>query len=94
MKRGKAAGLVLQIANSLQVTHAMLDRVADAEHHRRGRSQTDLVHRAHHRQPFIGRAFRRHALAHFVVENLGAAAGQTVKSCVLQTRHDRFVVET
>ena len=54
--------------------------IADAKHHRRRRSQTDAMHRAHHVQPLIRRAFRRDALAHFVVENLGAAAGQTVKT--------------
>src|SRR6266446_5968514 len=49
---------------------------------------------SHHRQPFIGCAFRRHAFADFVVENFRAAARQTVKARFLQTPHDRFVIQT
>ena len=39
---------------------------------------------SHHGEPFIRRAFRRDAIAHFVIENLAATAGQTVKSRVFQ----------
>jgi hypothetical protein len=45
-----------------------------------------FVHGAHHVEPFVGRAFGRDALAHFVVENLSAAARQTVESRVFQAR--------
>ena len=78
----------------MQVPHAMLDSIADAEHHRCARLQTDFVHRPHYGKPFISCAFRSYAFAHFVVENLRAAAGQTVKSGVFQALHDCLVIET
>src|ERR1051326_1361794 len=49
--------------------------------------------RTHHGEPFISRTLRRDALTHFIIKNLRAAAGQTVKSGLLQTTHDRFVVQ-
>ena len=52
------------------------------------------MHRAHHREPFIGRAFRRDPLADFVIENLRATPGQAIQARVFQTLHDRSVIKS
>src|SRR5689334_15819421 len=71
----------------------MLDLISNPKHHRRRRSQTNVMDRAHHVEPLISRTLRCHTLAYFIVEDLRAATGQTVESGVLQSREDRFVVE-
>src|SRR5215218_3693986 len=71
----------------------MHGRVAYAEHHRRGRTEADPVRRTHDGEPLVGRAFRGDSLAHFVVENLAAAARHAVEARVLQPAHYRLVVE-
>ena len=68
-------------------------RVADAEHHRRGRDQSDLMNGAHHVEPFLSGAFCRDAFADLVVEDLAAAAGQRIQSGVFQPAHYRLVIE-
>src|SRR5260370_39005790 len=72
----------------------MLDSVANSKHHGRARAQTDTMHRAHHGEPPISGALCSHALTYFVVENLSAAARQTVESRIFQARHDRLVIQT
>jgi hypothetical protein len=72
-ERRESAGLVLHIADALQVT-------TDARRDRRCRTssspsiEADLVYGSHHVEPFLRVAFRRNTLANFVVEDLAAAA--------------------
>ena len=66
---------VLYLADAFEVPYAVLDLVADAEHHRRRRDQTDLVNGTHHVEPFLRVAFGRNSRTHLVIEYLAAAAG-------------------
>src|ERR1051325_6268731 len=75
------------------MSDAMLDAVADAEHHRCRRAQAHTMHGAHHPKPLIRSAFRRDSSSHFVVQNLTAAARQAVKPGCLEPRHDRLVIQ-
>ncbi len=72
---------------------AVFHVVADAEHHRRRRAQTDFVNCLHHVEPFLRIAFRWNTLANFIVQNLAAAAGKRIQTRRFQTPHNRFVIE-
>ena len=66
----------------------VLEFFADAKHHCGRRSHAELVRGAVHVEPVFGQALQaRNAVAHFVVENLRAAAGDGVKPGVAQA-HD------
>src|SRR5207302_1195952 len=61
---------------------------ADAEHHGGGGAQADLVRRAVHADPVFGQALEAGDLvADFVVENLGAAAGDGIESGIAQAEN-------
>jgi hypothetical protein len=70
------------------VVDAVLDGLADAEHHGRGGSHAELVRGAMHLQPIGGEAFQaRDFVADFVVENFRAAAGNRIESGIAQARN-------
>ena len=58
-ERREAAGFFLKIVESLEMVHAMLEVLADAEHHGRGGAHAELVRSAVNVEPVFGQAFRR-----------------------------------
>src|SRR5271167_1798650 len=84
-ERGEAAGLFLQFVDALEVVDAMLVALADAEHHGRRGPHAEHVSGAMHVEPVIGQAFQaRDLVAHFIVENFGAATGNGIESGIAQ----------
>src|SRR5207247_9051409 len=90
---GEAPGLILQVAEALEVPDPMLNLVTYSKHHRRRRPQPDMMRGPPNSQPLICSAFRSNALAHFIIQNLRAATGHTIQTRLLQTRHNRFIIE-
>jgi hypothetical protein len=77
----ESAGLFLQIAHQLQVIHALLDGLAAAEHHGGGGAHAELVRGAVHIHPILRVALQpADAMAHGIVQNLGAAAGDGIEA--------------
>src|SRR5260370_347669 len=69
------------------MSHALFDGLAGAEHHRGGRAQADLVTGTMYVDPVVDRRFQAaDAMAHRVVENFRAAAGQGIETRVAQPR--------
>ena len=78
----------------LEVVDAVLVGLADAEHHGRRRPHAELVRGAMHVEPVVGEALQaRDLVAHFVVENFGAAAGDGVESGIAQALDGVFDAE-
>src|SRR5262249_11211080 len=78
---GEAAGLLLQIPHEFEMIHALLDRLAAAEHHRRGRAHAELVRRPMDVDPLLHGALQpADAMPHRVVEDFGAAARNRIES--------------
>src|ERR1700722_13954544 len=66
----------------------LLEAFPYAKHHGGGGTQAQLVSRAMHRNPILGRAFQPcNAMPYFVVEDLGAAAGNGSQPCIPQPRN-------
>ena len=82
---GESAGFFLQLANDFEVIDALVECFAHAEHHGGGGAHAELMGGAMHADPVFGAALQAgDALANFVVEDFGAAAGDGVESCVAQ----------
>src|SRR5579871_1902909 len=78
---GETAGFFLQLANALEMAHAMLEALAASEHHRSGGTHAQFVRGAMHGEPIFGGALQpADAETHFVVENFRAAAGNGVET--------------
>src|SRR5438105_15795831 len=78
---GKSAGFLLQVVDDLKVVHAMLEFLAASEHHGGGRAHAELVSGAMDVQPISGEALQAgDAVAHLVVQNLGAAARDGIEA--------------
>ena len=86
----EAAGAVLQVADDLHVLDALRVGLPHAEHHRRRRAHAEAVRGLVHVHPLLGRRLgqRPDALAHRVLEDLGAAAGDRLEAGVAQPRDD------
>ena len=81
----EAARVFLDLAHDLEVIHALLQRLAAAEHHGGGGAHTEGVRGAMHVDPFRGRALEpADAVADAVVQDLRAAAGDGVETRVAQ----------
>ena len=90
----ESAGLFLQAAHDFEVVDALLEGLADAEHHGRGGAHAELVRGAMDADPVFGAALEAgDALAHVVVEDLGAAAGDGVEAGVAQAGDGRAQIE-
>src|ERR1017187_2092587 len=77
----ETAGLLLQVANQFQVVHALLDGFAAAEHHGGGGAHAELMRGAMHVHPILGVALKAaDAMAHGVIEDFGAAAGDGIEA--------------
>src|SRR5262249_6311428 len=86
---GESSGFILQIAQTLEVPHAMPDGFSDADHHRAGGSKSQPVGFAVHHQPFVGLAFKgTDKVADFIVENLPASSGHRIESSSSQPVKD------
>ena len=73
---------------------AMLVVFADAEHHGRRGPHAELVRGAMNIEPIVGQALQaRDLVAHFVVQNLRAAAGNGIKSGIAQALDRVFDAE-
>lgn len=84
---GESAGFFLQTADDFEVVDALVHGFADAEHHGGGGAHSELMGGAMHGDPVVGAALEAgDALADVVVEDLGAAAGDGVKSGIAKTR--------
>src|ERR1017187_199254 len=82
---GEAAGFLLQVADQFQVVHALLDGFAAAEHHGGGGAHAELVGGAVNVDPILHPALQAaDALAHGVVQNFSAAAGDGVEAGIHQ----------
>src|SRR5262249_16870182 len=78
---GEAAGLLLQIADELQMAHALFESFPAAEHHGGGGAHAELVSGAVDVDPLVDRALQaRDAMADGVVEDFSAAAGDRVEA--------------
>src|ERR1700722_2892435 len=85
---GEAAGFFLQIVKFLQVVNAVFVVLAYAKHHGCGGAHPDLVGGAMNIDPVVGQAFEaRNFVAHFIVENFGAAAGNGIEPSVAQAEN-------
>src|SRR5436190_23694523 len=74
-KGSESAAAILLIADALQMLDPVFNRLDMTEHHRRARSQPELVRDSHHFQPLIAVNFqRRNLLAHAINQNFAAAA--------------------
>src|SRR6202012_5249760 len=94
MKAVKAPGLSLQVAHDFEVVHALFHGFADAEHHGRGGPHAERVSGAMNADPVFGAALEAgDALADFVVEDLGAAAGDGVEAGVAEARDGGAEIE-
>jgi hypothetical protein len=63
------------------MVHALLDGFAAAEHHGRGGAHAELMRGAMHVHPILGVALQTaDAMAHGVIEDLGAAAGNGIET--------------
>src|SRR5205809_6607126 len=73
-KGGESAAAILLITDALQMLDPVFNRLDMTEHHRRARSQPELVRDLHHFQPLIAVNFqRRNLLAHAINQNFAAA---------------------
>src|SRR3954451_754302 len=82
---GEAAGLLLEIADELEVVHPLLDGLAAAEHHGGGRPHAELMRGTVDVDPLVNRALQTaDAMADSVVEDLRAAAGDGVETGVAE----------
>ena len=85
---GEAAGFFLEAADNLEVIDALLEGLADAEHHGGGGAHAEFVGSAVDADPVLGAAFEAgDAFADVVVEDLGAAARDGLEAGVAET-HD------
>ena len=86
-ERREAAGVFLDLAHDFQMVHALLDRLAAAEHHGGGGAHAQRVRRPMHVDPLLRAALQpADAMAHCVVQNLGAAAGNRIEAGIAQPR--------
>ena len=84
-KRRESAGLFLQAAYYFKMIHALFECLAHAKHHRGRSPHAQLVRGAMDADPVFRAALQaRDALAHVVVQNLRAAAGDRVEARVAQ----------
>jgi len=84
-ERGESTGLFLNLADHVEVVHALFDGLAAAEHHGRGSAKPQRVRRAMHFDPVIGRRLEAaDAAPHIVVQDLGPAAGNRIEAGVPQ----------
>ena len=91
---GEAAGFFLQIVDGLEMIDAMFVGFAHAEHHGRRGSHAELVRRTMNVEPVVGKALEaRDLVAHFVVQNFGAAAGDGIESGIAQSLDRVFDAE-
>src|SRR5436309_640526 len=74
-KSSESPAAILLITDTLQMLDPFFNRLDMTEHHRRARSQPELVRDLHHFQPLIAVNFqRRNLLAHAINQNFAAAA--------------------
>ena len=84
---GEAAGFFLQVVDVLEVIDPVLQLLAAAEHHGGGGAHAELMRGAVDAQPVFGEALQAgDFVAHFVVEDFGAAAGDGVEAGIAQAR--------
>ena len=81
----ESAGLFLQAAHDFKVVDALVEGLAHAEHHGGRGAHAELMRGAMHADPVFGAALEaRDAMAHLVVENLRAAAGDGIEARIAQ----------
>src|SRR6185312_9213054 len=83
----KAAGVFLNLANQIEVVHALLDGLAGAEHHGRRGADSQRVAGAVNIHPLLGRAFQAaDAATDVIIQNFRAAAGDGIEARIAQAR--------
>src|SRR5437867_4487588 len=88
-KRRKPAGFVLQIAQPLEVTNAMMNRLSHANHHRAGGAESQTMRLAMNHQPFVGFTFERaDVVSDFIIEDLAATTRHGVEASGLEASKD------
>ena len=84
-KRREATRFLLKLIKALEVVDAVVVFLAYAKHHGSCRPHPDLVGRAMHIQPVVGQTLQtRDLVAHLVIENFRAAAGNRIQSGIAQ----------
>ncbi len=91
---GESTGLLLQVADDFEVINALIECLADTEHHGGGGAHAELVSGAMDGDPVGGAAFETgYSFSHIVVEDLGAAAGNGIESGIAKARDGGSQIE-
>ncbi len=86
---GEATGLVLHVAQALEVLEAVIESLDVAKHHRRAGAQAELMADAHGFEPVVAIALERgDSIADAVYEDLAAAAGDRPEARFHEFRDD------
>ena len=84
---GESMRLVLQLAEQAQMLHPLLERLNMTVEHGARAAAPHLVPDAMHIEPFFGALFPpADFIAHFRIENLRAAAGESAQASLAQNR--------